>query len=88
MRTIFNPLRNEIQTTADKVKALLNSPAVSGKDPAVAGEIRANIMLSFRHLEDARMRLGKAIQAAEGGVSIYDAGATDSNRVPVPNPNT
>ena len=36
------------------------------------GEIRANIMLSFRHLEDARMRLGKAIQYIDGGVSILD----------------
>src|ERR1041385_93045 len=36
------------------------------------GEVIANIMLSYRHLEDARMRLGKAIQATEGGVSIYD----------------
>jgi len=36
------------------------------------GEMKANIMLSYRHLEDARMRLGKAIQALEGGVSIFD----------------
>jgi hypothetical protein len=87
MRHVFNPLRSEIQTTADKVRSLLKSPAISGKDPEVAGEIRANIMLSYRHLEDARMRLGKAIQAAETGVSIYDIGATDSDRVPTPNPN-
>lgn len=36
------------------------------------GEMIANIMLAYRHLEDARMRLGKVIQAYEGGVSIYD----------------
>lgn len=35
-------------------------------------EIRGNAMLAFRHLEDARMRLGKCIQHAEGGVSKYD----------------
>lgn len=35
-------------------------------------EVHANVMLSFRHLEDAAMRLGKAIQAADGGVSVYD----------------
>lgn len=35
-------------------------------------EVCANFMLSFRHLEDASMRLGKAIQAIDGGVSVYD----------------
>lgn len=36
------------------------------------GEMIANIKLAYRHLEDARMRLGKVIQAYKGGVSIYD----------------
>ncbi len=36
------------------------------------GEIMANIMLAYRHLEDARMRIGKVIQAYEGGTSKYD----------------
>lgn len=35
-------------------------------------EARANLTLAYRHLEDARMRLGKAIQAIDGGVSCYD----------------
>lgn len=35
-------------------------------------EVMPNIVLAYRHLEDARMRLGKAIQADAGGVSIYD----------------
>mgnify|MGYP000302967291 CR=1 FL=1 len=35
-------------------------------------ETAANVTLAFRHLEDARMRLGKAIQAYNGGVSCYD----------------
>jgi len=35
-------------------------------------EIRGNAMLAYRHLEDARMRLGKCIQHAEGGISKYD----------------
>ena len=30
------------------------------------GEMKANIMLAYRHLEDARMRMGKAIQAYDG----------------------
>lgn len=36
------------------------------------GEILANIMLAVRHLEDARMRLGKVIQYNGDGVSCYD----------------
>jgi len=36
------------------------------------GEMIANLMLSYRHLEDAAMRVGKAIQAHEGGISVYD----------------
>lgn len=34
-------------------------------------EMKANIMLAYRHLEDARMRLGKTIQAYDGGESCY-----------------
>jgi len=32
----------------------------------------ANVTLAYRHLEDARMRLGKVIQHYEGGGSKYD----------------
>jgi len=32
-------------------------------------EMIANVTLGMRHLEDAAMRFGKAIQAATGGVS-------------------
>lgn len=35
-------------------------------------EMKANLMLAVRHLEDARMRLGKVVQHANNGVSIYD----------------
>lgn len=40
------------------------------------GEVMANLMLTYRHLEDASMRLGKAIQAYDGGVSVYDKKTT------------
>jgi hypothetical protein len=40
------------------------------------GEATANVMLAYRHLEDASMRLGKAIQALDGGVSVYDKRTT------------
>ena len=34
-------------------------------------EMHANFMLAYRHIEDARMRLGKVIQAKDGGKSVY-----------------
>lgn len=34
--------------------------------------MKANLTLAFRHLEDARMRLGKAMQAYQGGISCLD----------------
>ena len=40
------------------------------------GEVIANLMLSYRHLEDASMRLGKVLQARDGGVSVYDKDTT------------
>jgi hypothetical protein len=36
-------------------------------------EVIANLIIARRHIEDARMRLGKAIQYCDGnGVSCYD----------------
>jgi len=39
------------------------------EDPS---EMKANLMLCYRHLEDAAMRLGKVLQAKNGGKSVYD----------------
>jgi len=57
-------LRREIKPIADR----LNSIARTGPN----NEAIANAVLAFRHLEDASMRLGKVIQAIDGGVSVYD----------------
>lgn len=35
-------------------------------------EIYGNLKLAYRHLEDARMRIGKVLQAYDGGKSILD----------------
>ena len=40
-------------------------------------EVNANLTLAYRHLEDARMRLGKVIQHCEGGESGYDTRSAD-----------
>lgn len=34
--------------------------------------MKANLTLAFRHVEDARMRIGKTLQARQGGISILD----------------
>lgn len=70
-------LRNGIKDIASQVKslseALKSSPRATDRDrQELDSEMIANVILSYRHLEDASMRLGKMIQASQGGVSIYD----------------
>jgi hypothetical protein len=62
-------LRRELKPFAEKVRALwdLAVPVTDSEQEAAA-----NLMLAYRHLEDASMRLGKTIQAIDGGVSVYD----------------
>lgn len=67
-------IRHQIKTLAEIVRGAMQHPVFSsGKTPQQDhAEMKANIMLACRHLEDAGMRLGKAIQAYDGGVSVYD----------------
>ena len=74
-------LRKEIQLTKETVAGLHNHDRFKGETTTLAkgnvpadmlGNMRANITLAFRGLEDARMRLGKVMQAHQGGVSILD----------------
>ena len=72
-----NATRKAIKQQATYIKTLIQSvkrrEALPGEDH---GEMIANLMLCYRHLEDASMRLGKAIQASDGGVSVYDRETT------------
>ena len=64
-----NETRIQIKATAAMVLTM--------RDGMIApDEAIANIMLAYRHLEDASMRLGKVIQALDGGVSVYDKRTT------------
>lgn len=67
-------MRKRLKESAASVLELKQHSAFKIDHPVTAdrGEMIANVMLAYRHLEDASMRLGKAIQAYEGGVSIYD----------------
>lgn len=75
-----NSVRSQIKEVAratkflaDIVKAGEHAANIGVEDK---GEMIANLMLAYRHLEDASMRLGKALQAHDGGVSVYDKATT------------
>lgn len=68
-------LRGQVLVIATSTKRLMGH-AIFREVPEPGtdhNEMRENIMLTYRHLEDARMRLGKVIQAADGGTSVYPA---------------
>jgi hypothetical protein len=72
-----NDARKQIKSIAKYVKDVKDS---KNKDEVSVnedrGEVLANLTLCYRHLEDASMRLGKVLQAYDGGVSVYDKGTT------------
>lgn len=67
-------LRTEIKAVAAKIAAMHVAPVFTMEEQysGQQDEMHANITLSYRHLEDAAMRLGKAIQAYDEGKSCYD----------------
>lgn len=82
MKTLINNIRADISSVERQVTDLKGVIATfdlteredvpAGCPAADRGEMLANVTLAYRHLEDARMRLGKVIQAYDGGVSVYD----------------
>lgn len=67
-------LRKLVKTIAEEVLDTHDHPVFDEeKDQSDHDEMHANITLVYRHLEDAAMRLGKAIQAHDGGKSVYDS---------------
>ncbi len=73
-KAVCDSLRSEIKNTSETVLGLKQHPVFDSQEtyPGQIGEMKANIMLVYRHLEDARMRVGKILQAADDGVSILD----------------
>ena len=65
--------RSQIKGIAQHIKDQVEVTKQSESDNVQdTGEMIANLMLTYRHLEDAAMRMGKAIQAKDGGKSVYD----------------
>jgi hypothetical protein len=66
-------LRADIKAVAARVKRYIElSKSTSIRNNIERGEMIANATLSYRHMEDAAMKIGKAMQAIQGGVSILD----------------
>lgn len=67
-------LRQQIKAIGTSLLTLKAHSDFQGSENYVGqhGEMMANIMLTYRHLEDARMRVGKILQAADDGISILD----------------
>lgn len=76
IKTKVNDLRGKIQAVAEEVLQVKKNYSFEERvrENEDRGEAMANFTLAFRHLEDAKMRLGKVIQAVEG-VSVYDTPA-------------
>lgn len=72
-------LRDRIRDLSYEVKELKENGYFRFDEtfPGQHGEMMANIMISYRHLEDARMRVGKVMQQLQGGVSIFDRESKD-----------
>jgi hypothetical protein len=72
---VCHSLREQILDLGDRVLCLKKHSAL-GDDGRKndKGEMTANIMLAYRHLEDARLRIGKVVQAYDGGTSCYGSG--------------
>jgi len=78
---VCDELRKDIQALKERVADLHNSSVFDAPGGILSRgnvpedqhcNMHANITLVFRALEDARMRLGKVMQASQGGVSILD----------------
>jgi len=68
-----NYIRTQLRSIGHQVLSTRVESSERVAEPGVdRGEVIANLTLSYRHVEDAIMRLGKAIQAIDGGVSCYD----------------
>jgi hypothetical protein len=75
--TLGHDLRADIKRVARRVKRYIQTskdttPTSDDGKRQNHSEMIANATLSYRHLEDAAMRIGKAMQGFQGGTSILD----------------
>ena len=76
MNNLIDNLHRErlmLQEKEQSIRLLTDPKFLVHCPDSTKAEVADNIILAVRHIEDARMRLGKAIQHAENRPSIYDA---------------
>lgn len=69
----MHSLRTNIRAAELELRKRMNDPFFLESE-TIRGqhaEVKANLMLAIRHLEDARMRCGKVLQYMDNGESIY-----------------
>jgi hypothetical protein len=74
LKTVCETLRAELLSIEKAARAIKDHPAIKQPDtfPGQHGEMIGQSMLAVRHIEDARMRIGKVLQYGRDGVSIFD----------------
>lgn len=67
-------LRDRLKVIEEHLRSLRYDPVYDGDQgyPFQHHEMREHTTLAIRHVEDARMRIGKILQYADDGVSILD----------------
>lgn len=70
----LNDMRSELKKIEMQARAIVTCDDLKAESSFEnqRGEQKAQAMLAVRHIEDARMRLGKVIQYNGTGVSCYD----------------
>ena len=76
MKEEATDIRIEIKKLAAEIWKLQVLALGYGIEVKMPAEVFANLMLAYRHLEDASMRMGKVLQANDGGISVYDQEST------------
>lgn len=74
LEEICDKARIDIKNIELEIRGLMYHSIFRGEQKFLNqhAEMKGNVMLVVRHLEDARMRLGKVLQYADDGISILD----------------
>ncbi len=86
LKELCDRLRAELLFIENQVRTIKTGEEV--KKSHDVGEAIAQSMLAVRHIEDARMRLGKVLQHWRDGVSAFDQPSVQAaiNAIPPTNP--
>lgn len=82
MTNFRDALKLLVGNATQVIAALRTADELEGQNKS---EMAANVTIAMRHLEDAAMRFGKAVQASDGGVSPLGGPNTP---MPTRGPNT